>query len=134
MHERLHETDLLSVSTRQRSDRTVELELEARCQSLRLGERRQLPQCGELREQLPRREVLVEAKVAGEIADTTPDRNPVCSCIQTEDEHPPRGRTDEVEHRSDRGRLAGPVRTEKAENLAASYRQIEIDDTSRRSI
>ena len=84
---------------------------------------------GEVEAELARGQSLVEAEVAGQVADAPPDRD-VAARVSAEDLDATLRRTDQVEDQPDRRRLAGAVGAEEAEHLAGADLEVEIDDAA----
>ena len=130
VHERLDEPDLLPVPLRERLDRPVELELEAVRDPLSVTEVGHPAQRREVAEVLPRREPLVQAEVAGEVAEVPPRLRAGAADVHPEELDPPGGRPDQVEQQPDGGGLAGAVRAEVAEDLTLADLEREVGNTA----
>ena len=85
-------------------------------------------QVAEVLERLSSGEPVVEGEFARQIPDPSVDRHRIDRRLDAEDEGFARGRSDEVQHRPDRRRLAGAVGPEKAEDLALFDLEVDIDD------
>ena len=79
---------------------------------------------------LPARQPVVQVEFAGQIADAAVDGDRVDRRLDAEDLGPPRRRPDQVEQNPHRGRLAGAVRAQEAEDLARGDLEIELDDAA----
>ncbi len=129
VHEGLDEPDLLPIAPGELLDPTVEVEIEPFGEQLAAVNARQTAQMSKEAKELPRRQPLVEAQVAGQIAKPAANLDTIPRRIEAEDAEAPAGRPDQVEHEPDRRRLSGAVRTEEPEDLAGLDREVEIDDS-----
>ena len=131
VHERLDHAELLLVPVRQRGDLRGQIALQP------IGQRvDELPvdAPAERREEvqvLPSRQVLVRNELAREVAHPAVDLDARRRRFQAEDGGATRRRSDEVQERADRRRLAGAVGAEEPEHLAGLDRQGDVDDAAR---
>src|SRR5690606_33988371 len=80
---------------------------------------------GDVAQVLARAELVVETDLIGQIADAGLHAERAASRIEPEHAHAPRRRLGEPEQHQDRRRLAGAVRAEQPEHLAAPDGQIK---------
>ena len=75
---------------------------------------------------LPAGEPAVQSQLAGDVADATARLDALRARVQTEQVRRTGARPDEVQQYADGGRLAGPIGTQKAEDLAHAHLQVEV--------
>src|SRR6202008_905221 len=85
---------------------------------LRSPDRRPAGQSAKVVEQVLAGQRVVEGDATGQIAGPSPDLDRVANDVQAEHRCGTGGRVEEAEEEPDRRRLAGPVRSEEAEDLA----------------
>ena len=86
-------------------------------------------QVGEVGERVPPGEVRVHGQVARHVADVVADLDGLIVRVEAENRGAARGRTDLVEDRADRRRLAGAVRAEEPEYLAVPDVEVQIHES-----
>jgi hypothetical protein len=130
MEEGLHDSHLLLVASRQISDRTREIECEARRDVARGVQIFHTTKIGKVREKLLPGQVLVQRELSGEIPDAFPNLDGVAADVQTKHDRVPRGRPDEIEKQPDGCRLPRSVGPEESEDLTAPDLQIQLFDAA----
>jgi hypothetical protein len=133
-HQRLHEPHLLAIAFGQGANGPVELEIEALCQLLRLFPRGPTAQMGEVGEELPGSQTVVQGKVAGQIADSAPDGHALASGVETEQADAPGVGPDQVQQQADRGGLSGAVWPEEPEDLTSLHVESDVVDAASASV
>ena len=125
VHERLHEPELLAVALRELADRPVEHDTEALDERVPQPRIDRSAETGEGSELLVAREPVVQAQVAGQVADAPAGGDAVAAAVEPEHERLTFGGPNHVEQQPDRRALAGPVRPQEAEDLSVLDAQVE---------
>ena len=134
VHQRLDEADLLPVALREVGHGAVQVEVEPLDQLVHVARIDADAQAREEREVLAARQARVEGELARDVADVPADLDALPARVQPEHDGPARRRTDEVDEEPERGRLAGSVRPQVAEDLAALDLEGEVDDAPRPAV
>ena len=127
VHEGLDQSELLSVAGRQLADRAIEIGVEALGQGVAHARVDSTAELREVVEHHPPGQLRVHRQITGQEADPSADLEAVLAHVEPEHPSRARGRPDQVQQQSHRGRLARTVGTEKAEHLALLDLQVELE-------
>jgi hypothetical protein len=125
VHERLHQADLLPVALREAADPGAQLQVEPAGQLLDAAGGDATTEVAQVGERLADRLAPVDGELAGQVADTAPQRG--AARPRPGAQHPDLAAAgpDQVQQQPDGGGLAGAVGAEVAEHLARPDLQVQ---------
>ena len=124
VHERPDDGKFLLAATREGADEPREVTLKPVGQRGYLGPLNSTSKVCKVGYQVMAREVSVQGRFAGDIADGTPDRQRVGLRIQPQNRGFTTSRPEQVQEQANCGGLAGPIWTQEPENLSGLDLQV----------
>ena len=133
MHERLNNSELLPVPSRQRPDRLRQVTAEPFGELLAVGDVVTTTQMHQIGQHLHAGQLVVQGKIPGQIPDAPPQPRTRTPRIRPQHLHRPGRRTQQIDQHADRRRLPRTIRSEKAKHLTRLHLERQPIDRQRRT-